>query len=241
MKKVMGCVEIYDDFITKEEADLLIQQCEELGNNTIIPDWNWGIASHGFEEANGKETKYRTNDMLNISSLACMPKGTDVHRALDQNKSLHLADNMRSIHDMIATRLQKYVGVYCEKYKFDIGFDEGYSILRYEVGQEYKPHADYAAHLPRYLSALILLNPSEYEGGGTYFNYFDEEIKPDKPSLALFPSNYAYSHQALPVISGTKYAIVTWLGHQLDISNMPPMWLPEHLHKEALVDGSISV
>lgn len=229
MKKVMGCVEIYDNFISKEEADLIIQQCEELGNNTVIPDWSWDIATHGTEKTDGKESKYRTNDMLNISSLACMPHGTAQHRILDQKQSLHLKDNMVSIHNMISSRLQSFVGEYCEKYKFNITFDEGYSILRYEVGQEYKPHADYAENLPRYLSALILLNPSEYEGGATYFNHFDEEIKPDKPSLALFPANYAYTHQALPVISGTKYAIVTWLGHQLDINNMPPMWLPNDL------------
>lgn len=236
MKKVMGCVEIYDDFITEEEADLVIQQCEELGNNTIIPDWNWGIASHGPNE-NGKETKYRTNDMLSISSLACMPLGTETHRVLEQKKSLHFKDNMSSIHNMIASRLQKYVGVYCDNYRFDIQFDEGYAILRYEEGQEYKPHADYSINLPRYLSALILLNPSEYEGGGTYFNHFDEEVKPDKPSLVLFPANYAYTHQALPVTSGTKYAIVTWLGHQLDIANMPPMWLPNDLQ----IGGNIPV
>jgi hypothetical protein len=231
MKKVMGCVEIYDDFISKEEADLIIKECEELGKNTIIPDWNWGEATHGTERVNGKESKYRTNDMLNISSLALIPYGTDVHRALDQKKSLHLKDNMSSIHNMISAKLQNYVASYCDKYRFNIQFDEGYAILRYTEGQEYKPHADYSENLPRYLSALILLNPSEYEGGGTYFNHFDEEVKPDKPSLVLFPANYAYTHQALPVTSGTKYAIVTWLGHQLDIANMPPMWLPNDLQR----------
>jgi predicted 2-oxoglutarate/Fe(II)-dependent dioxygenase YbiX len=29
--------------------------------------------------------------------------------------------------------------------------------------------------------------------------------------LILFPSNYAYSHIAHPVTSGTKYAMVTWI------------------------------
>ena len=29
------------------------------------------------------------------------------------------------------------------------------------------------------------------KGGGTYFVHFDENIKPKKPALVLFPSNYA--------------------------------------------------
>ena len=51
--------------------------------------------------------------MLNISGLACMPKGTAQHRALDQKQSLHLKDNMVSIHNMISSRLQSFVGEYC--------------------------------------------------------------------------------------------------------------------------------
>jgi len=120
--------------------------------------------------------------------------------------------------------MQLFVNKYTEKYEFPIMFDEGYTILRYKGGQEYKGHSDYAPHIPRYLSALILLNPSEYDGGGTYFEHFDVNIKPDKPSLVLFPSNYAYTHRAMPVIKGQKYAIVTWLGHPMDWDGMPPMY-----------------
>ena len=60
-----------------------------------------------------------------------------------------------------------------------------------------------------------------------------EEVKPDTPSLVLFPSNYAYSHTALPVDSGTKYALVTWLGHGIDFDGMPPMYLPNGENKYA--------
>ena len=74
----------------------------------------------------------------------------------------------------------------------------------------------------------ILLNPSsEFEGGGTYFEHFQENVKTEAPALILFPSNYAYSHRAMPVISGTKYAIVTWLGHPFDTDGMPGMYLPQ--------------
>ena len=48
-----------------------------------------------------------------------------------------------------------------------------------------------------------------------------ENIKPEKPALVLFPSNYAYTHRAMPVVEGTKYAVVTWLGHQMELDGMP--------------------
>ena len=57
--------------------------------------------------------------------------------------------------------------------------------------------------------------------------YFEENIKPEAPALVLFPSNYAYAHRAMPVIKGTKYAIVTWLGHPFDLDGMPPMYQPQ--------------
>ena len=73
----------------------------------------------------------------------------------------------------------EFVGKYTDKYEFSIDFDEGFTLLRYKGGQEYKAHCDYAPHIPRHLSALILLNPTEYEGGGTYFEHFEENIKPE--------------------------------------------------------------
>lgn len=235
MKKVMGSVEIYDDFITDEQAKSIIKDCEEIGVNDVVTNWNWHDATHGDAHSNGKDTMVRTNDMLHLSSLAFVPTGTEPYRRLQEKKSMHLRDNALSIHQMINQKLIDYVGDYCERYRFNIQFDEGYSILKYSEGQEYKIHTDYSESLPRYLSALILLNPQDYEGGGTYFAHFEEEVKPDKPSLVLFPSNYAYAHQALPVTSGTKYAIVSWLGHVLDLRAMPDMWLPNDLN----IDGNI--
>ena len=62
MKKVMGSVEIYDDFITEEQAKSIIKDCEEIGVNDVEPFWNWQDATHGDAHSNGKETMVRTND-----------------------------------------------------------------------------------------------------------------------------------------------------------------------------------
>jgi predicted 2-oxoglutarate/Fe(II)-dependent dioxygenase YbiX len=83
-------------------------------------------------------------------------------------------------------------------------------MLRYKGGQQYKAHADGTTADGRSVSAIVYLN-NDYEGGEVEFVNFGVKIKPEPGMLLLFPSNYPYTHIAHPVISGTKYAIVTWM------------------------------
>lgn len=105
----------------------------------------------------------------------------------------------------------KCVNHYMERYDIPITQDEGLTLLRYSESKKYDFHADAAWTSYRVASALIYLNPSEYEGGETYFKLFDLKVKPEKPSIVLFPSNYAYIHAAMPVTKGTKYVFVSWM------------------------------
>lgn len=89
--------------------------------------------------------------------------------------------------------------------------DESLQVLKYENSDSYSYHVDAAWDMYRTVSALIYLNPNKYEGGETHFKYFDLSIKPEKPAIVLFPSNYLYLHAAQPVTKGKKYIIVTWL------------------------------
>ena len=93
----------------------------------------------------------------------------------------------------------------------DITQDEGFNMLRYEKTNKYDFHCD--AHFTTYrvLSGLIYLNPSDYQGGETFFKHFNISVKPEKPSIVLFPSNYIYLHAAMPVEEGVKYILVTWM------------------------------
>lgn len=100
---------------------------------------------------------------------------------------------------------------YCEKHDLNITQDEGFNLLKYEGGHsKYDFHTDASWTMYRVLSALIYLNPQEYEGGETYFKHFDLSVHPEKPAVVLFPSNYAYLHSAKPVTKGKKYIFVTW-------------------------------
>lgn len=105
---------------------------------------------------------------------------------------------------------------YTERMGIAVTQDEGLNLLKYEIGGKYNFHSDSDWTLYRTVSALIYLNPSEYSGGETHFKYFNLSVKPEKPSIVIFPANYAYLHSAMPVISGEKYIFVTWM------NDLPP-------------------
>lgn len=87
--------------------------------------------------------------------------------------------------------------------------DSGYELLRYKEGQFYIQHTDSFKDRPRAVSCSFALN-DDYEGGE--FAFFDRELvyKLKKGSCIMFPSNFMYPHEIMPVTSGTRYSIVTW-------------------------------
>lgn len=102
------------------------------------------------------------------------------------------------------------VNDYMRYHGINVTQDEGLDLLRYEIGEKYDYHTDANWTMYRTVSMLIYLNPTEYDGGETHFKYFDLNVKPDYPSIVIFPSNYAYEHTAKPVTNGVKYVLVTW-------------------------------
>lgn len=102
---------------------------------------------------------------------------------------------------------------------------EDLQILRYEVGQEYKPHHDYfdLANAPtaqsldtagqRIMTFLIYLNTPD-EGGGTYFPEANLEFEAHEGSALLFkyPQMERQSlHAGVPVKRGVKWVATKWL------------------------------
>jgi predicted 2-oxoglutarate/Fe(II)-dependent dioxygenase YbiX len=118
----------------------------------------------------------------------------------------------------VRTKLDKYVFAsagfaikkYNEKFKScNIQEDSGYELLRYKEGQFYTQHTDSFKGRPRAVSCSFILN-DDYEGGE--FAFFNRELKykPKKGSCIMFPSNFMYPHEIMPVTSGTRYSIITW-------------------------------
>ena len=93
---------------------------------------------------------------------------------------------------------------------------EGLNLLRYQQDQEYKWHTDQPWTPPtkdridtygRMISVVLYLN-DDFKGGETEMH--GRLWRPQKGKALIFPSHWTYPHRARPVLSGTKYALVTW-------------------------------
>ena len=87
--------------------------------------------------------------------------------------------------------------------------DSGYELLKYPEGCFYKQHTDSFKARPRAVSCSFILN-NDFEGGE--FAFFGRKLKYklEKGDAIMFPSNFMYPHEIMPVTQGTRYSIITW-------------------------------
>lgn len=108
-------------------------------------------------------------------------------------------------------------------YKFQILDSEEPQLLCYEPGGHYKSHNDgeglwtnpdktqvWKKTIDRDLSIVLFLN-DDFEGGAFTFPDLRVTIRPEPGLLVCFPSSRWYTHKVEPVISGNRYALVTWM------------------------------
>lgn len=184
---VGGCIDIFENvWPNPEETISLVEEQCSLADSGL----HWERAT---TVGSGIDQNIRTNYHLGLT------KSASLGNSIAQN-----------VHNQTYLLLAAATSQYAEKHHIDELYHEGYNMLRYKGGQQYKAHADGTTADGRAVSAIIYLN-NDYEGGEVEFVNFGVKIKPEPGMLLLFPSNYPYTHIAHPVISGTKYAIVTWM------------------------------
>ena len=91
---------------------------------------------------------------------------------------------------------------------WDVLRDESF-IIRYKSDEQshLSLHHDYSN-----LTTLVNLNPGEFEGGGTYFPKYKALSNPQQiGTMTLHPGNITHKHGARPVLSGTRYVIVSFI------------------------------
>jgi hypothetical protein len=191
---VGGCIAVYEDIWP--EYQNTIDQIVSLSS-----DVNSGVKftlSQTYDDVasgNPLQQSVRTSSGLSVTDAA-------------KNNELISLINKKA-NNLIILATKNYKEIF--KIEDEIKHDDDYYLLRYSKGEKYQFHYDGNTRSKRAISVLIYLN-SDYEGGEIEFSNFNIKIKPKSGTLILFPSNYAYGHIAHPVISGTKYVIVTWLG-----------------------------
>jgi hypothetical protein len=116
-------------------------------------------------------------------------------------------------------QIKKGVDMYTKQYP-----QEGYmnepgknnTLLRYRSGQKFNFHNDWGPLNNRLISYLIYLN-DDYSGGEIDFKNIGIKFKPKANSMVIFPSNFLFSHEALPIESGEKFALVNWITYKQEI------------------------
>lgn len=99
---------------------------------------------------------------------------------------------------------------YKAEHQLETIWHDDYSILKYGVGQKFVNHIDDHRDIHRRMSLVYYIN-DDYLGGEILFPRFNISYKPNANELLIFPSTYVYNHSVLPVIEGTRYAVVSWL------------------------------
>jgi len=180
------------DYIYVVKNALSNDLCDEILKE-YKDTYEWKAAQVGG--INNTNTNIRNCQNINISDQATIQKNKEVRNNLDQlvfhGASLCITDyNKQFSHCRIKE-------------------DSGYLLLRYSEGCFYKQHTDSFIEAPRSVSCSFVLN-NDFEGGE--FAFFDREIKYklEKGDAIMFPSNFMYPHEVMPVTKGTRYSIVTW-------------------------------
>lgn len=189
-----------------------------------------GIEVFDFPEslANDLVEMFDSDERINWDkSLVGMGNESEIRTSKQFNFELEMPIAAGRVKELFIDAVKNYMN----KYSTYISQDEGLTLLKYDINNKYDYHSDADWTLYRTLSGIIYLNPQEYDGGETHFKFFDISIKPEKPSIVLFPSNYIYSHAAMPVTDGTKYIFVTWM------NDLPPGFSPSILRSIAHLTG----
>jgi hypothetical protein len=184
MKNINDYIVVFENVMTHSLCDAIL---EEFSNEE---EWQKTVVGGG--EVNDK---IRTAETVVISYPHVIEKNVKVRQKLDMY-----------IFASAGVAIRKYN----EKFSLcRIQEDSGYELLRYKEGQFYTQHTDSFKARPRAVSCSFALN-DDYEGGE--WGFFDREmvVKAPKGSVVLFPSNFMYPHEIMPVTKGTRYSIITW-------------------------------
>ena len=180
-----------EDFIKVFDNILSVDLCDKiLGEYEDSSDWNHSCVGQGTVD---KTT--RNCSIICMSNQIIIDNNYESRKFIDSN-----------IHSSLHEALKQYKILFPH---FEPTIDTGYDLLRYNTGEFYTSHTDSFKEQQRSISCSISLN-DDFVGGE--FAFFDREImiRLPKGSVVMFPSNFMYPHEIMPVIEGTRYSIITW-------------------------------
>lgn len=183
--KLEDYIHVFDDILPVDLCKTIVDEYKDSD------EWSNALVATGISNPNT-----RNCDQILISSHNIIEKNYDKRKDIDQkiyNYLIHGIDKYKEKHPLLHHEI-----------------DTGYQLLRYKENQFYTQHIDSFKQEQRSVSISIQLN-EDYDGGE--FAFFDREmmIRTKTGSIIMFPSNFMYPHEVMPVIKGTRYSIITWL------------------------------
>ena len=183
MKELKDYIVVINNIMPPPMADAVLSEYKNCD------DWINAIVK------NGEDLNVRNCQTIGISFSSIMEKNQETRQKIDG-----------MLFSIAGQAIKQYNNRFTN---CNIEQDSGYDLLKYEVGGFYITHTDSFKDRPRAVSCSFALN-DDYEGGE--FAFFDRELVYNlkKGSCIMFPSNFMYPHEIMPVTSGTRYSIVTW-------------------------------
>lgn len=123
-------------------------------------------------------------------------------------KNFPNASEIKEVCESVKDPLLESLYDYEARHGIKMDFMENFNFVKYIPGEHFSAHADHGYSYNCTVSSVAYLNDN-YEGGELVFDILRLKIKPKAGDIILFPSTYIYAHSSIPVISGTKYAVVT--------------------------------
>jgi predicted 2-oxoglutarate/Fe(II)-dependent dioxygenase YbiX len=179
------------DYIVVVENAMTHNLCDAiLEEFTSEDEWQKTVVGHGYVNQN-----IRSAETIVISFANVIERNQKVRQKLDK---------------YIFASAGVAIDTYNKKFpECRIEEDSGYELLQYKEGQFYTQHTDSFKARPREVSCSFAMN-DDYEGGEWAFFNREMTVKAPKGSAILFPSNFMYPHEIMPVTKGTRYSVITW-------------------------------
>jgi hypothetical protein len=219
---------VYRD-VFKKDLNLIprLEKCLDVDQRK---KYTWNQATTGYSHTDLKyrdcfDFKIRVNedDSITTNSEHC-PTGMFSQEEID------LAGIWKDAHSVQVDPVLDY------RIMFNLAelkYWESFNFVKYGKDQHFQVHSDHGYSYSCVLSSVGYLN-DDYEGGELFFDKLNLKIKPRAGDLYLFPSAYVYSHAAMPVLSGTKYSIVTMLDY-MQTTHTPDFFKLEEKYNQGLL------
>lgn len=190
--KYNGIIAIYDNVIDKDICTRILQTVESSGE------------------------KFQTSKINTTDKSVLLMTLEEI--AITDNTKLTKLDEL--LYNIFNTSIMQYIidinhnSTNDEYSIINITSDDGYKLLCYPPDAFHKPHVDQNTDENDkkklcLVSGILYLN-EDFEGGQTNFPLQNVSITPKIGRVILFPSSFSHIYESKPIISGYKYAIVTW-------------------------------